>query len=200
MKFIRTAVLTLLLVPSFVLAHPAEDLVRKVTTDLINILESPEAKDDEEFVRSKIQSDVLPHIDFVTMTKITLGATAWKTGTKDQHTELVSQFRQLLLNTYVSALNQYSGQKLQILPYKAGKNDDRIAEVKTLFNDASVRYPIDYKVKNSKADPDKWQVYDIEVENVSLVKSYKAEFTSEIQNGGFDGLIKKLSDKNASSR
>lgn len=197
MKFLRTALLALLLLPSLVWAHPAEDLIRQVTGDLIAALNSPSADSDKNFVRSTIDKDVLPHIDFSTMTKITLGSKAWKKASKEQRADLVSEFRELLLNTYTAALDQYSGQKLEILPHTPAENDDKVALVKTVFDDANVKIPVDYKLKTSKSDRNTWKVYDIEVENVSLVKSYKAEFSNQIKEAGVDGLIKTLREKNA---
>lgn len=197
MKIFRTVLMALVLLPSVVLAHPAEDLIRQITGDLLGALRSPEAKSDESFLRSTLDSDVLPHIDFSTMTKITLGAKEWKKASKDQRTQLVSEFRELLLNTYTTALGEYSGQKLEIMPHTAAENDDKIAVIKTVFDDANVKFPVDYKLKTSKADRNTWKVYDIEVENVSLVKSYKAEFSSQIKKAGVDGLIETLRQKNS---
>lgn len=196
MKFIRTLLIALALLPAMVFAHPAEDLIRKITGDMISALNSAEAKSDAAFVRSKIDSDILPHIDFTTMTKITLGAKQWKSASAEQRSGLVAEFRELLLNTYTAALQEYSGQKLEILPHQASDNDDKIATVKTVFDDASVKFPVDYKLRTTKSDRNTWKVYDIEVENVSLVKSYKAEFSSEIKKSGMDGLINTLRAKN----
>lgn len=195
-RSVRALVVTLLLLPVSVLAHPAEDLIRQITGDVITALLSPQAENDSNFVRSKIDTEVLPHIDFTTMTKITLGATEWKKATKEQRSNLVEEFRELLLNTYTAALDQYSGQKLEILPHKASENDDKIAVVKTIFDDANVIIPVDYKLRTTKSDRNTWKVYDIEVENVSLVKSYRSEFGSQIKKSGVDGLIETLRAKN----
>lgn len=188
--------MTVLLLPATVMAHPAEDLIRQLTGDMISALNSPQAKADDNFVRARINSDILPHIDFTTMTKITLGSKEWKKASKDQRSVIVNEFRELLLNTYTAALDEYSGQTLEILPHQASENDDKIAVVKTVFDDANVKFPVDYKLKTTKSDRNTWKVYDIEVENVSLVKSYKAEFSSQIKKSGLDGLIKTLRAKN----
>ncbi len=198
MKFLRTALLALMMLPTVALAHPAEELIRQITSDLLDALNSPEASSNSEFVRETVDTDVLPHIDFSTMTKITLGPAEWKKASKEQRSDLVGEFRTLLLNTYTAALDQYSGQKLEILPHVAGDNDDKIAVVKTMFDDANVKIPVDYKLRTTKSDRNTWLVYDIEVESVSLVKSYKAEFSSQIKKSGVDGLIKTLRDKNSS--
>lgn len=198
MKIIRAliaaAVLIGVTIPGSVLAHPAQDLVKQVTENFISALDSPDAKADNNFLRGAIDRDVVPHIDFESMTKLTVGK-AWKSASAEQRTSLVTEFRNFLLNTYTQALDQYSGQSLEFLPYADGKREDR-AEVKTLFNDpgASDRIPIDYKLHNKKGP---WMIYDIKVEQVSLVLGYKSEFSSQIKKGGVDGLIKALKEKNS---
>jgi len=196
MKFLRTLIMSLVLLPVVAFSHPAEDLVRQITTDVIDALNSPDAKD-KSYVRTKVDTDVLPHIDFTTMTKITLGATQWKKASKEQRADLVDEFRRLLLNTYTAALDQYSGQTLQILPHTPSDNDDKIAVIKTVFNDEGSKFSVHYKLRSSKSDRKIWKVYDIEVDSVSLAKSYKAEFGSQIKSAGVDGLIKTLRNKNS---
>ena len=99
-----------------------------------------------------------------------------------------------MLGTYTRALDEYSGQSLEFLPFEAGSREDR-AEVKTLFKDpgASAPIPIDYKLHNKQGP---WMIYDIKVEQVSLVLGYKSEFGSQIQKGGVEGLIQALKEKN----
>ena len=189
------AFITLLLVslPGLAFAHPAHDLVRQVTDKFIAALESPEAKGNEGFIQTAVDRDVLPHIDFESMTKLTVGK-AWKQASAEQRDALQNEFRTFLLGTYTRALDEYSGQSLEFLPFEAGKRDDR-AEVKTLFIDpgASEAIPIDYKLHNKNGP---WMIYDIIVEQVSLVLGYKSEFASQIDMGGVDGLIKALQEKN----
>ena len=104
MKILRTLLLSFALLPAIALAHPAEDLVRQITTDVLDALKSPNAGSDASYVRGKVDTDVLPHIDFRTMTKLTLSTKQWKKASKEQRTELVDEFRQLLLNTYTCLL------------------------------------------------------------------------------------------------
>lgn len=194
MKQIFAAItLTIAMLPGLLLAHPAQDLVKQVTDEFLGVLEMPQAKVDEEFLNKAVYRDVVPHIDFESMTKLTVGK-AWKTASTEQRETLVSEFRTFLLGTYTKALGEYSGQALDFLPYEAGKREDR-AQVKTLFKDpgASSPIPIDYKLHNKKGP---WMIYDIKVEQVSLVLGYKSEFSSQIAKGGVDGLIDALKQKN----
>lgn len=185
--------LFLVSLPGLSLAHPAHDLVREVTENFIAELEKPEAQGDKAYIESAVNRDVLPHIDFESMTKLTVGK-AWKSASEAQRESLVSEFRTFLLGTYTTALGQYSGQALEFLPYEAGTRDDR-AEVRSLFKDpaASEPIPIDYKLHNKNGP---WMIYDIKVEQVSLVLGYRSEFGAQIEKGGIDGLIDVLKKKN----
>lgn len=181
------------LLPGALLAHPAQDLVQSVTEKFVSALADPQVKGNAQAIQAVVDRDVVPHIDFESMTRLTVGK-AWKTASEAQQSTLVDEFKSFLLGTYTTALNQYSGQALEFLPFEAGKREDR-AEVRSLFKDpgASSPIPIDYKLHNKKGP---WVIYDIKVEQVSLVLGYRSEFGAQIEKGGIDGLIKVLQEKN----
>lgn len=184
------------LAPLTASAHPAQDLVKQVTDDLISVLESPDTKGNPELVRQSLDTKVLPHIDFNVMTIKSVGKKNWIKASDEQRGALLSEFREFLLNVYTKTLDEYSGQQMEFLPFSEGKTD-QLAVVKTLLKDpkANSSIPIDYKLRKK----DSWLIYDIAVHNSSLVLNYKSEFGSEIKKGGIDGLIKVLRDKNSSS-
>jgi phospholipid transport system substrate-binding protein len=184
------------LAPLAALAHPAQDLVKQVTGDLITALEDPKSKGNPAFVREALDRNVLPHIDFNVMTIKSVGKKNWIDASDEQRTALVTEFREFLLNVYTKTLDEYSGQKMEFLPFSEGKTD-KLAVVKTKLNDGSggSAIPIDYKLRKK----DSWLIYDISVHNSSLVLNYKSEFGSEIKKGGIDGLIKALQKKNSAS-
>lgn len=197
MKIFRTLVMMLAMLPSLAMAgHPAEDLVKKLTDELLTNLQKPEAKK-EGFIDGVVDEQVLPHIDFVLMTKFAIGGKQWVAASKEQRESLVGEFRGLLLNVYTEALREYSGQTLDFLPFAPGKKEGQ-AEVATIFKDgdSGVQFPVSYKLRKNKKE--QWKIYDIAVDGASLLKGYKAEFTSQIKKGGIDGLIKTLQQKNSS--
>jgi len=182
------------LAPVVASAHPAQDLVKQVTDDLIATLENPESKGNPTFVRESLDRSVLPHIDFNVMTIKSVGKQNWIDASEQQRGDLVTEFREFLLNAYTKTLDEYSGQKMEFLPFAEGKTD-KLAVVKTLLkdSDAASSIPVDYKLRKKDA----WLIYDISVHNSSLVLNYKSEFGSEIKKSGIDGLIKALREKNS---
>ena len=98
------------------------------------------------------------------------------------------------MRTYTTALSQSSGQtKVDIKP-SPPKQGDAETVVRTLVNEPGRKpFNIDYRMKNG---PGGWKVYDVVVENLSLVTNYRNSFQSEIDRSGIDGLIKAIESKN----
>jgi phospholipid transport system substrate-binding protein len=169
------------------------DQLRPVLSDLTAILVDPGLKGDENKVerRTKIMDSIKEGFDFREMSKRILGQ-SWKgisDAEKDHFTELMTK---LLENVYIGKLEGYSGQTV-------GYVDERIkgkrAQVSTLIEDSGIKIPVHYimTLKNEK-----WMVYDINIEGVSLVRNYKEQFKSILRTEKFEGLIKVLEQKNAS--
>lgn len=176
--------------------HPAQILVVDSTTALIDVLkkEGERIKTDKAFLDEQIVNFVVPHVDFNTMTKLAVGK-SWKKADEAQKVELVKEFKSLLLNTYTNALTEYSGESIEFQPFKAEKRDDR-AVVRSVFKQASgSSIPVQYKLR----DKEGWLIYDIEVDQISLVTSYRTAFSNEIEKGGIEGLLQTMKDKNAKS-
>lgn len=176
--------------------HPAQELVVSSTSALIDVLkkEGERIKTDKAFLDEQIVTYVVPNVDFDTMTKLAVGK-SWRKADDKQKAELVTEFKALLLNTYTNALTEYSGESIDFQPFKAEKREDR-AVVRSVFkqtNGSSI--PVLYKLR----EKDGWLIYDIEVDQISLVTSYRTAFSNEIEKGGIEGLLKTMKDKNAKS-
>ncbi|MCL4471974.1 MAG: ABC transporter substrate-binding protein [Gammaproteobacteria bacterium] len=105
-----------------------------------------------------------------------------------------SKFRTLLVRTYSSSLAAYKGHTIDYRPLKMQPGDTDVT-VRTVVTQPGGQppIPIDYSMqKNAEG----WKVYDVVVDNVSLVTNYRSSFNSEIRQSGIDGLIKTLADKN----
>ena len=116
-------------------------------------------------------------------------------GAFAQQQSLENSFRALLVNTYTSALSiSTSGsQTVDVKPaqLQAGQNE---VLVKTVVKDTGKQpVMIDYHMAKGA---DGWKVFDVVVENLSLVTNYRGTFASEIGRSGIDGLIKVLEEKN----
>jgi phospholipid transport system substrate-binding protein len=140
-----------------------------------------------------VDAKVLPHFNFERMTRLAVGK-AWRTATPEQKQVLVTEFRTLLVRTYTKAFTSYRDQTVEVKPIKIASDATEVT-VKTAIVKPSAQQPIlvDYDMEKK---PDGWKVYDLTVEGVSLVTSYRGTFADQVQQSGIDGLIKTLVEKN----
>jgi phospholipid transport system substrate-binding protein len=140
-----------------------------------------------------VDAKVLPHFNFEHMTKLAVGK-SWRTATPEQKQALMSEFRIMLVRTYTKAFTSYRDQVVEIKPFKLDAAATEVT-VKTAIVKPGSQQPIlvDYDMEKM---PNGWKVYDLTVEGVSLVTSYRGTFADQIQQIGIDGLIKTLVDKN----
>lgn len=176
-------------------ADAGPEAVVKYTSDtlLASLEENKEAiAADKGLVYRLVEEIVLPRFDFESMSRLALGK-HWRRATADQRTEFVNEFRTLLVNTYTIALTEYSGETVKFLPMRANPDDRRVT-VKTEINQPGGQ-PISmfYKLLNKGKG---WQVYDVVVEGVSLVTSYRSEFNQDMRQGGVDTVIANLKKRN----
>ena len=151
---------------------------------------------DQKKILALVEAKVLPHFDFPRMTQLAVGK-YWRTATPEQKQALVTEFRNMLVRTYTKVFTVYRDQTIEVKPYKLAVDDENEATVKTLiYKPGTQPVPVDYELKKY---PDGWKAFDISIEGVSMVMSYRGTFTSQIQQNGIDGLIKTLADKNANS-
>ena len=170
-------------------------MLERTSQQVIKIL-----RDDEELLKKepervyKIVDDyILPHLDEVTMAKLALGKN-WKKASKDQKLEFVTEFKNLLVRTYSKSLLEFRDQKINYFPVKLA-DDAHKASVKAEViqpGGPSISMAYRVRIKNNA-----WKVYDIKIDGISLVTSYRGTFTQEVRKSGIDGLLTYLRDKNS---
>lgn len=150
-------------------------------------------------VAYQIAEDVVtPHIDFQLVGRWVLGQ-YWRTATPAQRERFTDEFRILLMRTYVAAMVEYSDQivshasSIRYLPTRS-KPDDPYASVQLEIS-LPDRPPVQASYSLYRTDAG-WKIYDVTVEGVSLVTTYRSSFANEIRRGGMDELIAKLASKN----
>jgi phospholipid transport system substrate-binding protein len=177
-----------------------EQLVQKLTDEVLATIKSDKqlAAGDKQKALKLAEEKVLPYIDFEESTRIAVGR-AWSQATPEQKKRLVTEFRNMLVRTYSNAIEGYAGQSLKVLPSRGGKQDSKDeATVRTQFIRAGGKpLPIEFQMRKSGQT---WKVYDISVEGVSLVLTYRSEFDAVVKQEGIDGLIKRLSEKNTPAK
>lgn len=183
---------SLAVLPAYGAASPTEQL--KPTLDkLITILGDSSLKGDENKKdrRLKIMSTISERFDFQEMSKRVLSRT-WGEIDQEQRIYFTQLMTKLLENNYIGQLENYSGEKVEYVGERIKENK---AQVSTLIENNGAKYPVHYIMAQ---DGERWMVYDINIEGVSLVRNYRAEFKSIIRKEKFEGLVKTLEEKNKS--
>lgn len=174
-------------------SQPAQELVEKTAQKMIAKLKQEKSVIDKDPSRiyALVNQIVLPHFDFEYMSQLVL-AKYWRDASDAQKKAFVEEFRTLLVRTYASSLNKYSDQKINYFPSRNGA--EGVVLVRTeVEQPGGMPIPIDYRLHEKDGA---WKVFDVLIDNVSLVTNYRSSFTREIRQGGLDGLIKTLKQKN----
>ena len=145
---------------------------------------------DEEFLRDKLNSTVMPKLDVKLMSKIILGKNIWTNLSTSQKDDFVEAFKYRMTSTYMKSITAFDGEKVVFLPYEPGKREN-IAYVKSKYLIPGGDIAVDYRlIKKS----DEWKVYDIIFDGISLMKNYRADFREHVSVSGIDSLIASLKE------
>jgi phospholipid transport system substrate-binding protein len=114
----------------------------------------------------------------------------WQPLSEVQKNEFVGLFADLLERSYISKIETYGGEKIQ---YTAERADGEFATVSTrIITKNGTEVPVDYRMIKRA---DRWLVYDVSIEGVSLVSNYRTQFNKIIQTTSYNELISKLRNK-----
>lgn len=197
---VRTLYLVIILLFSFnsvALAQEQPDvMLQRVTQEMISALRQNDQalQQHPEKIYGIIETILVPHIDWVAMSRWVVGRNAWQNASDASKQRFVKEFKELLIRTYASTLRAYNNQTIDYLPIRGGIQGKPRVQVGSLIKEPG-REPIrvSYRLVNKGAN---WQVYDITIEGVSLLKGFQSQFATEIQQNGLDKLIDHLREHN----
>ncbi len=177
-------------------AQGPEALIKDTSARVLDEIKNNAAvyQEDPEKVYRLVDELVLPHFDFGAMTDLALGRYKDEVG-EDQKPTIVNEFRTLLVRTYSTALLEYTDQELIYLPMEGSEADGKVVVRTEIEQQSGFPIPINYTLHRVG---DAWKVYDISVDEVSLVTNYRSSFARAIKKEGVDGLIKTLQERNQS--
>ena len=174
--------------PDILVKTTSEDVLRAVADDQDLRNGSPSK------LVAVIETKIVPHFDMNRMTRLAVGK-SWREATPEQRKTLVTEFQTLLVRSYAAAYSAYRQVKVDVKPLKlAGDEDDVTVKTQIMLPGGAPPVGVDYAMG---ATPNGWKVYNVVVDGVSLVTTYRNDFTAQIQAGGIDGLIRNLQDRNA---
>lgn len=197
-KTLFALTLTLFSVPSQTWASmPADELVRETSERMLTALKSEHdtIKANPAKLYALTEEIILPHFDFERISSWVLGK-YWREATPEQKSRFTQEFRNLLVRTYATAMLEYSGQEIKYLPFKADAAANTVTVRTEVVQPGGPAIPISYSLFVKEGE---WKVYDVVVENTSLVANYRSSFANEIRQSGLDALIEKLASRSQQS-
>ena len=172
-----------------------DDMVRKVTADVLDAIKSDKQLQagDRKKALALAEQKILPHVDFRESTRLATGK-AWNGATPEQQDQIVKEFRSMLVRIYSNAIDVYRGQTMKALPLRLQPGATDVTVRNQFLRPGQPAVPVDYAMRKM---PEGWMIYDITVDGVSLVLTYRDEFDQITRVSGVEGLIKRLKQKNA---
>jgi phospholipid transport system substrate-binding protein len=169
-------------------------LAKSVTDDVLAVLRTDKdiQSGNTKKVVDLVEKKVLPHFDFVRMTRLALGRN-WREAGPEQRKLLVNEFRGLLVQTYAATFTAYKDQVIEYRPLRSQPGDTEVVVKSQIQQPGGRPITVDYRMHRLDSG---WKVYDVVVGELSLVQNYRGSFETEVRKGGIDGLIKALADKN----
>lgn len=189
MKRVMVLVAGLLLSVSQAFATPLED-VKKTVDDVVRIVADKNGKNSEKKRRQALKRTISAIFDYNEMSKRSLGK-HWNQLEQEEKVRFAELFAELLENSYAGKIESYNNEKIV---YIKEQFDGDYAEIKSKVVTAKRdEFTLDYRMIRQN---DRWMVYDVVIEGVSLVSNYRSQFGRIIKTNGYAGLVKKLETKN----
>ncbi|HEV8441036.1 MAG TPA: ABC transporter substrate-binding protein [Methylomirabilota bacterium] len=182
---VMAACLVLLFLSPAWAGEPTEQL-RGSVDRVIQILDDPKLQGETAERRAAVRKVANEIFDFSETAKRALGR-HWQTLSEKDRQEFVSLFADLLERSYISKIEQYRGERIR---YAGDSVEGDSATVKTrLVTKNGTEVPVDYRMLRVG---DRWRVYDVSIEGVSLVGNYRTQFNKIIQTASYEELVKKM--------
>lgn len=187
-------VLFLLIIGAAVGAEPLspEALVRQVAADVLGATRraSPMQAHDKREALALAEEKILPHVDFTEATRLA-ASTAWARATPGQQVQLVSAFRAMLVRTYSDAIDAHRGQPMRVRPVRTLLRSKDAVVHSEYIRPGEAPAGIEYAMRKSAGE---WKIYDITVEGISLVQTYRPVFDHVTRTEGVEGLVRRLKE------
>lgn len=158
-------------------------MMRSMSDQMLSTLKKERAnlKKDSELLYSLVNKIVVPHVDTAGMARSVLGRTVWQEATAAEQSAFIEAFKRVVVNTYSSALNAYTDETINFFPIRGGyEGQQRIKVNSEVIRSDGPPIAVNYSLALFKTV---WKVYDLNVEGISLLQSFRAQFSEQIAQG-----------------
>jgi len=150
-------------------------------------------KNDSGAIYRIVNKILLPHVDLDIMARSVVGRVAWDNASTEQKEKFKKLFTHQIIKTYSAALSSYHNDKVKFYPIRPGAmTGNRVQVQSEIIRTNGQRIPVSYRLINVNGQ---WKVYDFSVEEVSIVQSYRSQFSNELSQAGLGGLVQKMQQR-----
>jgi len=197
MKTLSTVGLAILLLvqPVWVAAGVPGEQVRQSVDKLLAILKDPQLKGESKKNerRDKLKEVIYQRFDFTEMARRSLGS-EWRRRSPEEQREFVKLFTGLLERAYLDNIESYNGEKFR---YLKEQEDNNHAQVDTkITGTKGQEFSVNYRLHNRNGD---WKVYDVVIEDISLVNNYRSQFNRMLATSSYEELVNRMKGKTLSA-
>lgn len=167
------------------------DQIQAAISKVLVVLKDPNLKGESKKKErlDRLKAIIEPQFDFTEMAKRSLGA-QWQRRSPEEQREFVDLFTDLIESSYIDNVDSYDGEKVVITNEKQDKD---YAEVDTkIVTKKGEEFSLNYKLTTSNGS---WKVYDVVIEDISLVNNYRSQFNRIISQSSYEDLTRKLKEK-----
>ena len=180
-------------------AELARTQLEEVAGDMVSALQDPLVRTDVRQIEQLVQRILVPHIDFRTSSNLVLGP-HWKDASETQRVAFINEFQAFLVRFFTGALASYVDSEAVPVNVMSFREEPRPKGERQVFVRSHIgqsggdEIAVEYRMYWHDA----WKVIDVSVAGISMVQSYRSNFTSTIERQGIDVLIAQLQERNRS--
>lgn len=174
--------------PVSMLDNTANKIISKLSENQTRLKSNP------KIIYNIISRYLLPQIDVSGMSRSVLGRRAWYRASKLERRQFSKAFTRLVIRTYAGAIADFNGDKVVFEPLRRRAQGKRFVRVKSqIIRPGGRKIPLDYNLVRKGGG---WKIFDMSVEGVSLLQSFRSQFASELSRGSMSELLKRLASHN----
>jgi len=185
-KIVLSSLLVFVLCSSAWAIPQPQAQVEKMVNSVLDVLKQPDLSTAEK--KERVSGRVQEFLNVASMARRTLGP-YWQGATEEQRQHFSELFIKILENTYLNRIDDYSSGTVQYLKQRV-KGNKAIIDTKIVSEDLSI--PVQYKMLFEQG---RWQVFDVVIDGVSLIRNYRASYGEIIRKEGYDGLFALMEQK-----
>ncbi|AKQ33430.1 ABC transporter maintaining OM lipid asymmetry, periplasmic binding protein MlaC [Candidatus Coxiella mudrowiae] len=165
-----------------------QDIANKMISELQQ--HQSQLKNNPQLINQIVNQQLIPHIDVDRMAGSVIGRHYWQTATLAQRKLFIREFEKMVVSTYSMALSFYDEDQIKFRPLQSRVANQKEVNVESvILRRNGQRIPISYNLVNNGRQ---WKVYDFSIEGISLVQSYRSQFSGILAQGGLAALLKRL--------